>query len=108
MTKPAIYQAHIVSVLKLLDSIEKGQILMDGGTPYDAGTWFWAYDYQPANSVINALPAETSTLRARAVMKKLDTMGLIKGCHCGCRGSYTLSFLGKQILINKKQLPCLH
>lgn len=108
MTKPAIYQADIVSILKLLDSIEKGHVLMDGGTPYDAGTWFWAYDYQPANSVINALPVETSTLRARAVMKKLDSIGLVNGCHCGCRGSYTLSKTGKQVANNELSLPCIH
>jgi hypothetical protein len=81
-----------------LDKIERGQVLNESGTPHDWGTWFWADDYNPDNSVIRVMPEGTSLLRARAIMKKLDQAGLISGCHCGCRGEYQLTFLGTTLL----------
>lgn len=108
MKKPQIYQEHILAILKLLRSIECHKVLMDGGTAFDCGTWFWATDYKPANSIVNALPQGTTPLRARAVMKRLDDEGLISGCHCGCRGSYILTAKGRKLSNNDQIYFCFH
>ena len=108
MDKPAILQNHILAVLQLLRAIENRAVHMEGGGAYDCGTWFWADDYKPGNSVMNAFPKGTSTLRARAIMKKMDKIGLVKGCHCGCRGCYQLTPDGRKVSFEKQIYRCFH
>lgn len=58
--------------------------------------WFRGFE----NSVLNYMPPDTSELRARAVMKILDKMGYVTGCHCGCRGDYELTEKGEEYVAN--------
>lgn len=59
-------------------------------------TWFHGFD----NSVLNYMPDGTTERRARAVMKLLDNMGYVTGCHCGCRGDYELTQKGEEYVAN--------
>lgn len=61
------------------------------------GTWYKGFD----NSVTDVMPAGTTELRARAVMKILGREGFIAGCHCGCRGDYELLRKGYDLCLNK-------
>lgn len=51
------------------------------------GTWFSGFE----NSVLLSMPDGTTEIRARAMMKVLDRIGLVNGCHCGCRGDYEIT-----------------
>jgi repressor of nif and glnA expression len=50
-------------------------------------------------SVTHAMPEGTPRKVVRAKMRKLDKAGLIRGCHCGCRGDYELTEKGKEELL---------
>lgn len=53
-------------------------------------TWFSGME----NSVQQWLPDGVTERRARAIMKVLDRMGYVHGCHCGCRGDYEITEKG--------------
>lgn len=56
-------------------------------------TWFAGFD----NSVTDVCPEGTTQHRARALMRLLDRLGYVEGCHCGCRGDYELTKAGERL-----------
>ena len=69
------------------------------------GTWFWADDYKPSNSVANAMPAGTPEKLVLAKMRRLINRGLVDGCGCGCRGDFELTAKGRQYLAATRHEP---
>jgi hypothetical protein len=57
-------------------------------------TWFAGYE----NSVQNAMPPGIPDKLALSKMRALMRRGLVDGCACGCRGDFTLSIKGEDLL----------
>jgi hypothetical protein len=49
-------------------------------------------------SVQQVFPAGTSEILQYRFMRMLQTKGLVGGCNCGCRGDYTLTLKGLELL----------
>lgn len=81
-------------VMQKLEDRHYDYYVLDGvewPTPWS--TWFSGFE----NSVADVLPG-VSELRVRALMKVLDRLGLVGGCHCGCRADYEITEKGREWL----------
>lgn len=50
------------------------------------------------NSVLLAMPDGIPPKLATSVMRTLIANGLVDGCACGCRGDFTLTDKGKELI----------
>jgi hypothetical protein len=62
--------------------------------PNVSGTWFTGY----SNSVANVVPLNTPPKLLVRKMARLITRGLVFGCGCGCRGDYTITAKGCEVI----------
>jgi len=88
----------VIEPLKFLESIGA----YSDGVNYLVGrwgTWFPGFD----NSVGSVLPPDFGELRVRAFMKIMGRLGLVDGCHCGCRGDYMLTEKGKELIAGEEE-----
>ena len=75
----------IEPILERLYDLNTAYIMANVGSGW--GTWFKGFD----NSVTDVCPPGTTERRARALMRVLGRVGVVDGCHCGCRGDYELT-----------------
>ena len=77
-----------IPILQFLKSLEKRPL---GGR---RGTAFHGHD----NSVQQAMPPGVTEKLALAKMGSLIRKKLVDGCACGCRGDFTLTAHGQELL----------
>lgn len=79
-----------IAVLKRLAEIESSG---------HSGTWFSNVD----NSISTVMPEGAQEKVALAVMKNLISKGLVSGCGCGCRGDFTITDKGRDLIAASPQ-----
>lgn len=64
-----------------------------------SGTCFTGFP----NSIGVSIPGGAAEKLQLAVMKNLIRKGLVEGCCCGCRGDFTLTEKGWEIVLREKE-----
>lgn len=98
MNKSAPADICGIPIAPVLIQIYQNRILWENTDCKEGAYWGTWFDTKCENTVLNVMPAGTSERRARAFMKVASRkLGLVTGCHCGCRGDYELTPLGDQL-----------